>query len=152
MRSLVLMGWTLLATSCVVDLADNIVVRDPNLDEAFFYCVIQPRVLTPAGCSGGIGSEAGQCHGNRTSFQLREIADVSGWCTDGQLTGVPPSAARANFDAARVRVQVDPFSSPLYRRPIGLDPHPPRNGGPGVIAEDSLEAMLIADWITSPNR
>src|SRR5689334_6539443 len=98
MRRLFIAGWAVLAGSCVVDLGDNFVAPDLNLDEAYFYCVIQPQVINTAGCSSGMGAEMGTCHADRSSLRLKPVMDVAGWCNGETLTGTPSADARSNFE------------------------------------------------------
>jgi hypothetical protein len=126
-----------------VDLGDNLVPPDLQLDEDYFYCVIQPEVITAHGCAGGAAGEGGMCHSDRSALRLVETMDAPPMCEDGVVVGGDLSADYvANFEAVRFTVQSDPLSSPFYRRPTGLDSHPRV-----IFAEDSAEADLIVEWI-----
>ena len=127
-----------------VDLGDNIVPPDLQLDEDFFYCEIQPRILTAKSCAGGIDGEGGTCHSDRSALRLVDTASPPPACMDGAVVGGSLSADYiANYEAVQFTVQSDPLSSPFYRRPIGLDSHP------RVIFDESDEcAALISEWIS----
>lgn len=152
-QSLPLMRWSPVAALVVVcaslvgcgtvDLGDDIVPPDVQLDEDFFYCEIQPNVITAHGCASGMGGEAGTCHADRSALRLVDTMDPPPACTDGAVTGgtVSPDYVM-NLDAVRFTVQSDPLSSPFYRRPTGLDSHPRV-----IFAEDDPAAQLIVDWI-----
>ncbi len=126
-----------------IDLGDNIVPPDLQLDEDFFYCEIQPRILTAKSCAAGIDGEGGTCHSDRSALRLIETTSPPPECVDGVVVGGDLSADYvANFEAVRFTVQSDPLSSPFYRRSVGLDSHP------RVIYSEGDEcAALVAEWI-----
>lgn len=132
------------AAGCgTIDLGDNIVPPDLQLDEDYFYCVIQPQVITAKGCATGGAGEAGQCHADRSALRLVPTMDGPPECEDGVVTGGDLSADYiANFEAVRFTVQSDPLSSPFYRRPTGLDSHPRQ-----IFPEDDECADMIVEWI-----
>lgn len=135
---------TLGSTGCgQVDLGDNIVPPDLQLDEDYFYCVIQPEVITAKSCAGGGPGEGGMCHTERSALRLVDTSDPPPMCEDGAVVGGDLSADYiANFEAVRFTVQSDPLSSPFYRRPTGMDSHPRQ-----IFAEDDPCADLIVEWI-----
>ncbi len=127
-----------------VDLGDDIVPPNLQLDEDFFYCEIQPNVLTAKGCATGAAGEEGSCHSDRSALRLVATMDPPPMCEDGVVVGGDLSADYvANFEAVRFTVQSDPLSSPFYRRPTGLDSHPRV-----VYEEDDDCADLVVEWIT----
>lgn len=134
-----------LATGCgTLDLGDNIVPPDLQLDEDFFFCRIQPEILTAKGCAGGGPGEAGMCHTERSAMRLVDTMSPPPECSpDGVVTGGSISADyRANYEAVQFTVAADPRSSAFYRRPIGLDSHP------RIIFDESDPcALLIEEWI-----
>lgn len=140
--------WSLLpawlAGCGIVDLGDNIVPPDLQLDEDYFYCVIQPQVITVHGCAGGMAGEGGMCHTDRSALRLVDTMDAPPECDEtGAITGGSLSADYiANFEAVRFTVQSDPLSSPFYRRPTGMDSHPRV-----IFPESDPAAALIVDWI-----
>ena len=138
-----------LAACGTVDLGDNIVPPDLQLDEDYFYCVIQPRVLTAKGCAAGGAGEGGMCHLDRSSLRLVDTTSAPPECDEsGVRTGGDLSADFvANFEAVQFTVQGDALSSPFYRRPVGLDSHP------RILFEEGDEcADLIIDWINRGAR
>lgn len=138
--------WAACSAGCgTIDLGDDIVPPNLQLDEDFFYCEIQPNVLTAKSCANGIDGESGSCHADRSALRLVATTDPPPMCEDGVIVGGSLSADYvANFEAVRFTVQSDPLSSPFYRRPTGMDSHPrvifPPDGDPC--------ADLIIDWIT----
>lgn len=144
MRATLTAGIVLLLAGCgTVDLGDNIVPPDLRLDEDFFYCEIQPNVLTQNSCAGGGSGEGGQCHDSRSALMLVETSAAPPDCMDGVIVGgTIPTDYIANFEAIRFTVQSDPLSSPLYRRPTGMDSHPRV-----IFDTGDPAAMLIVDWI-----
>lgn len=136
--------WLLLSFGCgTVDLGDNIVPPDLQLDEDFFYCEIQPNVLTAKSCAGGAAGEGGMCHSDRSALRLIDTMDPPPTCVDGEVVGGSVSADYViNFERVQFEVQSDPLSSPFYRRPIGLDSHPRV-----IFTETDPCAELISEWI-----
>ena len=128
-----------------IDLGDNFIAPDIQLSEDFFYCRIQPEVVTPSGCANGAGGEAGSCHASRSTLRLDPTADRDPppACQDNEVVGMVPLSYQNNFDAVQFTVQTDPLSSPFYRRPVGLDSHPRT-----IFPEGSAEANLIIEWIS----
>jgi hypothetical protein len=127
-----------------VDLGDNFVPPDVQLDEDYFFCVLQPQVIAGQSCASGQSGEMGQCHSARSAMRLAIAGetDAPPTCEDGvPVTAIPPSY-QANLDAVRFAVQADPLASPLYRRPLQLDSHPRQ-----IFDEASDEAAAIAEFI-----
>ncbi|MGE0790155.1 MAG: hypothetical protein AB7S26_31060 [Sandaracinaceae bacterium] len=126
-----------------IDLGDHIVPPDLRLDEDFFYCEIQPNILTAKSCASGGSGEGGMCHDSRSALLLVDTMSAPPDCVDGVIVGGSVSADyMANFEAIRFTVQSDPLSSPLYRRPTGMDSHPRV-----IFPESDPCAQTIADWI-----
>ena len=135
-------GWT-----GTVDLGDDFVAPDLQLDEPFFYCRIQPDVLTLHSCANGGDGEAGSCHESNSALRLL-ASDAPPPCDDdGALVDEVPDAYRANFDAVSFSVQSDALTSPLYLRPTGQASHPRT-----IFDEDDEAAQLIVDWISGAAR
>jgi hypothetical protein len=124
-----------------VDLGDHFEAPELAVDEGFFHCEIQPRVLTEYRCAGGKEGEEGGCHTARSALRLVEVTEMAR-CRDGRVIGSPPDASQVNLERVRASLGVDADSSPFYRRPLGLDSHP------RVIFEaDSEAAKLIRRWL-----
>ena len=138
----------LLATSCgTVDAGVYEGVRDLKLDENYYYCVIQPQVITAKGCSAGNSGEGpASCHAQNTAMRLKDIGpdkpDKSTACTGGKPTLAVTQAERDNYAAAQLRASRDIESSALITRPTGQSNHPRT-----IFPSDSPEATLIRQWI-----
>lgn len=136
-----------LALGCgTVDPGDNFVTPEARVDADFFYCVIQPQVITKDSCATGLPGESGSCHAaNRSAMYLDATADTvtPPQCVNGKVVGTVPASYVTNFDQVRLRVGADPESSPIYRRPLGLDSHPRV-----IFDASSPEAADLVAWIT----
>jgi len=130
-----------------VDLGDDFVAPQLQLDEAFFYCKIQPQVLTKYGCATGRSDEKGGCHDSRSSLRLIATDDPPPCDKKGALVGAVPDAYKANLEAIRFAVQSDPLTSPLYLRPLNKASHPR-----AIFGENDPAAQLIVEWISGANR
>jgi hypothetical protein len=126
-----------------VDLGTYEGVRDIKLDEDYFYCVVQPRVLTAKKCAGGEPGDTGGCHSSNSSFRLAEVP-TSVACASGKPTGTPTAEERANYAASSLRATRDAESSPLYTKPTGKS----GSGHKVVFDANSEEANLIRTWIS----
>lgn len=124
---------------------DNFVAPDLMLDEDFFYCRIQPEVITPHSCASGAPGEVGMGHSARSALRLSPVAEsvAPPTCEDGRVAGGVPDSYVDNFTAVHRSVQPDPLSSPFYRSPVGLDAHPRV-----IFPEGSPEADLIVEWVS----
>lgn len=139
---------TLCLVACgTVDLGDNIVPPDIAVDDDFFYCQIQPHVLTQHSCASGASGDAGGCHASRSGMRLNSMAETDPPPTcdsSNHVTGAIPDSYRDNLAAVRAELQSDPLSSPFYRRPVGLDSHPRV-----IFPESDAAAMLIVEWLSA---
>jgi len=126
-----------------VDLGTYEGVRDIRLDEDYFYCVVQPQVLTAKKCAGGEPGDTGGCHSSNSSFRLAEVP-TSVACASGKPTGILSSEERSNYAASSLRATRDPESSPLYTKPTGKS----GSGHKVVFDPTSAEAGLIKTWIS----
>jgi hypothetical protein len=130
-----------------VDLGDDFVAPNLQLDESFFYCRIQPDVLTRHSCASGGDGEMGSCHESNSALRLLATDAAPPCDDDGALVEAVPDAYRANFEALSFSVQSDPLTSPLYLRPTGQASHPRI-----IFDEDDDAAQLIVDWISGAVR
>jgi hypothetical protein len=126
-----------------VALGDDFVAPDLQLDESFFYCRIQPEVLTKHSCAGGEAGEEGSCHSAMSALRLIATEDPPPCDGDGMLVDSPSEAYEANLDAVRFSVQSDPLNSPLYLRPLNRASHPR-----AIFDTDDPAAELIVEWIS----
>lgn len=124
-----------------VDLGDNFEPPDFAINEDFFHCVIQPKVLSEFKCAKGGAGDGDGCHTARSALRLVEVTETAR-CTDGRVVGAPPADSVVNLERVRTTVAGDSESSPFYRRPIGKDSHPRV-----IFKEDSEAAALIRRWI-----
>lgn len=143
MLSLGVLACALAATGCgTVDPGTYEGVRDLKLDENYYYCVIQPQVITPKKCSTGESGEgASSCHGSNTAMRLKEVPK-SVDCSGGKPTAFPTQEERDNFAAAQIRASRDVEAAPILTRPTQKTPHPRK-----IFESDSAEATLIRQWI-----
>jgi hypothetical protein len=130
-----------------VALGDNFVAPDLALDEDFFYCRIQPEVLTKHGCASGASGEQGTCHDSQSALRLLDTKAPAPCDKGGMVVGNLPDAYAANFDAVRLFVQTDPLTSPLYLRPLRKASHPRQ-----IFDDHDPAAALIVQWISAGAR
>jgi len=128
-----------------VELGDNFVAPPIQLDEDFFYCRVQPEVLTQHSCANGNSGENGMCHSARSALRLISIdpPDLPACDAEDHVLDPIPPAATDNFEAIRFTVQGSALSSPLYLRPVNRASHPRR-----IFPEDDPAAELIITWIS----
>jgi hypothetical protein len=124
-----------------VDLGDHADPPEVAIDEATFHCVIQPQVLSAHSCGRGEAGEAASCHNSKSALRLIEVP-VAARRRDGRVVGQIPAESLVNLEAVRTSVGLDAESSPLYRRPVGLDSHPRV-----VFAANSEPARLLREWL-----
>jgi hypothetical protein len=136
------------ASACeTIDLGDNFIAPDVQLDENFFFCSIQPEVISARGCASGMvgGSTVcpggGGCHSARSSLRLEDTPALM--CVEGAPSEAVPEVYRRNLENIRFTVRDNAMSSPLYRRPLQLDSHPCAIFGAG-----DPPAQLIVQWIS----
>lgn len=124
-----------------VDLGDHPEPPEIALDEDFFHCEVQPKVLTAFGCASGGPGESGGCHLSRSALRLVELPEPPS-CQAGRVVGGPSRESQINLERVRTSVGVDADASPLYRRPLGLDSHPR-----AIFPADSPPATLLRSWL-----
>lgn len=125
-----------------VALGDNFEAPEIALDEDFFHCEIQPNVITEYRCATGQSSDSGGCHAQQSALRLIEVPDAPR-CQNGRLIGPPPPESEVNLERVRSAIGLDPESSPLYRRPLGLDSHPRM-----IFDARSPAAELLRMWLS----
>jgi hypothetical protein len=124
-----------------IDLGDHPEPPDLALDEDFFHCEVQPKVLTAQGCATGAPGESGSCHMARSALRLLE-APTATICQSGRVVGGASRESTVNLERVRASVGVDADASPLYRRPLGLDSHPR-----AIFPADSEAAAVLRAWL-----
>ncbi|MFW6067396.1 MAG: hypothetical protein ACOC97_03600 [Myxococcota bacterium] len=134
------------AVGCgTVDPGDNFVTPEARVDEDFFYCRVQPEVISAQSCASGGAGEDGSCHADRSALRLSPEAETATPpdCVEGEPVTEVPEPYVQNLDRIQaLAVGADPSSSGIYRRPLGLDSHPRV-----IFEQDSTEAMLLAEWL-----
>jgi hypothetical protein len=126
-----------------VELGDDFVAPDLQLDSDFFFCRIQPEVLTKYSCASGGSGEMGSCHDSHSAMRLLDTKAPAPCDKHGAVVDAVPDAYQMNLDAVRFAVQSDPLSSPLYLRPLNRASHPRKIFDAGDKAAD-----LIVEWIS----
>lgn len=124
-----------------VDLGDNFDAPEIALDEDFFYCEIQPNVISKSRCAAGGSGDGDGCHAQKSALRLIDVPSDPR-CDEGRVVGSPPAEAEVNLERVRASVGADADASPLYRRPLGLDSHPRV-----IFDARSPEAMLLRTWL-----
>jgi hypothetical protein len=146
---LLAVGVAIAASACdtptaadTVDLGDNFEAPELVLDEDFFHCEIQPKVITAYRCSAGDTGDGGGCHAQKSALRLIAVSEQPR-CQAGRLIGAPPAESEVNLERARAVVGVDADSSPIYRRPLALDSHPRM-----IFDARSEPAALLRMWLS----
>lgn len=142
--------WLLLSCGALsacgtVDLGDNYVAPTIQLDEDFFYCRIQPEVLTMYSCASGGSGESGMCHASRSALRLAEVTVGNLPTCDeetGQVLDPIPMEATDNLEAIQFTVYSSAENSPLYQRPLAEASHPRQ-----IFPPTDPAAELIREWI-----
>jgi hypothetical protein len=141
-KRLALLCWFSLAGACsTVDLGDHFEATEISVDENFFHCEVQPKVITEYRCAGGGSGESGSCHMARSALRLVEVQEEPR-CRDGRVIGAAPDGSLVNLERVRATLGVDAEASPFYRRPLALDSHPR-----AIFEPDSEPARLIRSWL-----
>lgn len=135
--------------SCTtIDPGPNFVVPDEQFDADFFFCRLEPEVLTLKKCGPGdpaAGDPANGCHFNSSAVSGMAIAPHPPIdCLDGRPTNRAQigagSAAQGNLQAASLVMSRDFATAPLLLRPTGQN-HPRAVFPRGDPAED-----IIRQW------
>lgn len=126
-----------------VALGDDFVAPEAQLSEDFFYCRIQPEVLTKYSCATGESGDSGGCHSSRSSLRLVDADEPAPCDAEGAVIDTVPEAYQQNLDALRFSVQSDPLTSPLYLRPLNRASHPRQ-----IFDAQDPAADLIVEWIS----
>ena len=132
----------LVAGCNTVDLGDNFTQGEVAVNDDFFYCRVQPEVISAFSCSEGAAGEGGQCHGDMSAMRLRTIPTLVACDVDGVVSGTISPEERTNFEASRAQVSGTSSNSPLLLRPIGLQSHPRVIFAPGDPPADILRMWI----------
>lgn len=148
--------WTLSLLSCgdhgllpgAIDPGADFVVADVVFDSGFYYCRVEPVLVTQR-CGPGdpaAGDPANGCHHNVTSFRLTEYMPLVAERCNGGVTpagGSIPAAAQQNYQSAQARMKRDPGRAQLLLRATGQTKHPR-----ALFSAASSEAEVIRQWAT----
>jgi hypothetical protein len=128
------------AVNDTVDLGTYEGVRDVQLDQAYFYCHVQPQVVTAHKCTD---DGSGGCHATSTPMRLAVVSAPAGCAADGSSLGNPTDAERQNYNAMQLRASSDPDSSLLLQRPTGTS-------HALIFSFTSPEADILRTWMRGP--
>ena len=107
-------SWITMGSGCgTTDLGAFEGVRDLKLDENFYFCHVQPEVITPQRCSpGAAGDGSGACHSTNPSMILADVETPTP-CTNGKPNTPPTTDERSNYQTAQLRASRDVEASKL---------------------------------------
>jgi hypothetical protein len=137
------------AVACTtVDPGPNFVVPDENFDADFFFCRIEPELLTSKKCGPGdpgAGDSANGCHFNSSAVSGMAIASHAPIDCDGdhpRSRGQIGSggAAQGNLQSVTLEMSRDVQTAPLYLRPTGHK-HPRQ-----IFGADDPVVELLRQW------
>ena len=121
----------LLWSCTTVDPGPNFVVPEEQFDADFFFCRIEPELLSAKRCGPGdpgAGDAANGCHFNSSAVSgmaLTNHAPVD--CVDFRPTNRAQvgagSGAQSNLQSVSLEMSRDYLTAPLYLRPTGQN-HP----------------------------
>jgi len=138
--------WLATTSGCgTTDLGTFEGVRDLQLDPNYYYCTVEPQVITPMRCSPGDPSQgdgSGACHSNKSSMILADVETPTP-CTNGRPNSTPTADERSNYEATQLRASRDVEASPLLTNPTGVNPSHPRK----IFDTTSDQANIIRKWI-----
>ncbi|MBX3189894.1 MAG: hypothetical protein KF819_22905 [Labilithrix sp.] len=130
-----------------VDPGPNFVVPDEQFDADFFFCRVEPELLTARKCGPG---EPGLdppngCHFNSSAVSGMALAPHPPIdCADGRPTNRAQigagSAAQGNLQAATLVMSRDFQTAPIFLRPTGLN-HPR-----AIFPREDPIADVIREW------
>ncbi|MEM6954707.1 MAG: hypothetical protein AAF411_00725 [Myxococcota bacterium] len=139
----------LLLAGCTVELGSdplldpalpdaNMASARPALDADFFFCFVQPEVITPHRCASDVG-----CHTDRTALRLDPVAETVAQpaCAGGRPVGTVDGRFYTNLARSRAETRASAARSDFYRRPLGRG-HPVT-----LFREGSREAAIVRAWI-----
>ena len=133
-----------------VDPGPNFVVPDENFDADFFFCRIEPEVLTAKKCGAGdpsLGDAANGCHFNASAVSGMALAnhapiDCNGDHPVNRAQIGAGGAAQGNLQAVTLEMSRDITTAPLLLRPTGQN-HPRV-----LFQRTDPEAELLRQWAT----
>jgi hypothetical protein len=135
--------------SCTtVDPGPNFVVPDEQFDADFFFCRVEPELLTAKKCGPGdpaSGDPGNGCHFNSSAVSGMALAPHPPVdCADGRPTNRAQvgagSGAQGNLQAVSLEMSRDVLTAPLYLRPTGQN-HPRT-----IFPKDDPVVDVIRQW------
>jgi hypothetical protein len=141
--SLVLAAATWSCTT--VDPGPNFVVPDEQFDADFFFCRVEPEVLTAKKCGSGEPGDNNGCHFNSSAVSGMALAPHAPIdCADGRPVSRAQvgagSAAQGNLQAASLEMSRDYLTAPLFVRPTGAN-HPRE-----IFKREDPDVDVIRQW------
>lgn len=148
LRVWLVFGSALLAGCTTVDPGPNFVVPDENFDADFFFCRVEPEVLTNKKCGAGdpsLGDAANGCHFNASAVSGMALAnhapiDCNGDRPVNRAQIGAGSAAQGNLQAVTLEMSRDITTAPLLLRPTGQN-HPRV-----IFPKDDPAAEILRQW------
>ena len=135
----------ILGSCSTIEPGSQLSLAPVTYDENYFYCEVEPKVLTTKSCGSGNpaqGDTSGGCHANVTSFKLTTVMPVT--CNGLVPTGAISADSQNNYQSAQSEMSLDIENIPLLAWPTQKISSHPRQ----VFAPDSAEAKIIQDWAT----
>jgi hypothetical protein len=137
-----------LGACTTIDPGPNFVVPDEQFDADFFFCVVEPQLLTAKKCGPGdpaAGDPGNGCHFNSSAVSGMALAQHPAVdCADGHPTNRGQvgagSGAQGNLQAVSLEMSKDYLTAPLYLRPTGQN-HPRT-----VFPKDDPIVDVIKQW------
>jgi len=137
-----------LSACTTIDPGPNFVVPDEQFDADFFFCVVEPQLLTAKKCGPGdpaAGDPGNGCHFNSSAVSGMAITQHPPVdCADGHPTNRGQvgagSGAQGNLQAVSLEMSKDYLTAPLYLRPTGQN-HPRT-----IFPKDDPVVDVIKQW------
>ena len=138
----------LLWSCTTVDPGPNFVVPDEQFDADFFFCRIEPELLTAKKCGAGdlgAGDPGNGCHFNSSAVSGMPLTNhVPVDCIDFRPTNRGQvgagSGAQSNLQSVSLEMSRDYLTAPLYLRPTGQN-HPR-----AIFSREDAVTDLIRQW------
>lgn len=143
------LGLGISASACTtVDPGPTFVVPDEQFDADFFFCRVEPEVLTAKRCGAGdpaAGDAANGCHFNASAVSgmaLVNHAPID--CANGRPVNRAQlgagSGAQGNLQAASLVMSRDIATAPIFVRPTGQN-HPR-----AIFPREDPVAEVLREW------
>jgi len=137
-----------LAACTTVDPGPNFVVPDENFDADFFFCHVEPQVLTVKKCGPGdpaAGDPANGCHFNASAVSGMALSnhapiDCAGDHPTNRAQIGAGGAAQGNLQAVTLEMSKDINTAPLLLRPTGQN-HPRK-----IFDRNDPAAEVLRQW------